>query len=147
MHFFKKKLGIAERQLKWWWAAIKMHGKGMLSLTLEQSRDAWSLMNKSPWKGEIPDEFQLNHTCLFIKTQIAKFEIRVSSKTRLSFFVRFPWHHGRASFGFEAVRPRRKEEGLGVRGVATKTNFSEFGIIIVPETCFNDLAWQWDQLS
>jgi hypothetical protein len=62
------------------------------------------------------------HFCLFIKTQIAKLEILASSKTRGCFFVLFSGYHVRASFGFEAVRPRHKEKGLGVRGVA-KTKF------------------------
>ena len=66
--------------------------------------------------------FEVVHFCLFIKTQIAKLEILASSKTRGCFFVLFSGYHVRASFGFEAVRPRHKEKGLGVRGVA-KTKF------------------------
>jgi len=66
--------------------------------------------------------FEVVHFCLFIKTQIAKLEILASSKTRGCLFVLFSGYHVRASFGFEAVRPRHKEKGLGVRGVA-KTKF------------------------
>ena len=65
----QKKLGVYDKEMRWWWSAIKMHGKGMVDATLEQLVEAWQVMLKSPSESEIPPEFELHTCCMHIKAK------------------------------------------------------------------------------